>query len=230
VSEQCNTMLDGDPADAEAEGYGNPAGPPDPDSLCPEWDITRGATSGEPAKPVNPPPPPSSEPRFGDRLREFGRRYEQSSLPPQGSLPGRFSRLADAIDRDRDALKCERIADEHEEGYRRALKEVVALVEELRYTVHSDPLDRTKHHDVLDAEPFLERLGEIFGGRAEAEQAPPSCIAALRSIVALGGNLPDDRLTNPTGPNDAAHRGEMYASARRIARLALEQADMGGKS
>ncbi len=41
--------------------------------------------------------------------------------------------------------------------------------------------------------------------------------AALRVIVELGGNLPDDRLTTRTGPNDAAQRGLMYVHARQIA-------------
>lgn len=44
---------------------------------------------------------------------------------------------------------------------------------------------------------------------------------ALQQIASLGGNLPDDRLTGRTGPNDAAHRGLMYCEARRIALEAL---------
>ena len=45
--------------------------------------------------------------------------------------------------------------------------------------------------------------------------------AYLGAIALLGGNLPDDRLTDRTGPNDAAHRGLMYCEARSIARKAL---------
>jgi hypothetical protein len=41
-------------------------------------------------------------------------------------------------------------------------------------------------------------------------------------IAELGGNLPDDVLTDRTGPNDAAHRGLMYCQCREIARAALE--------
>lgn len=44
----------------------------------------------------------------------------------------------------------------------------------------------------------------------------------LRSIAALGGNLSDDRLTDRTGANDAAHRGIMYCEARRLALAAIE--------
>lgn len=45
---------------------------------------------------------------------------------------------------------------------------------------------------------------------------------ALRAIISLGGNLPDERLTTRTGPNDAVQRGLMYTEARRIAKEALE--------
>lgn len=46
--------------------------------------------------------------------------------------------------------------------------------------------------------------------------------SALESIALIGGNLPDDRLTDRTGPNDAAHRGLMYVNARDLAKKALE--------
>jgi hypothetical protein len=39
----------------------------------------------------------------------------------------------------------------------------------------------------------------------------------LSSIAHLGGNLPDERLTDKTGPNDAVARGLMYTEARRQA-------------
>jgi hypothetical protein len=44
---------------------------------------------------------------------------------------------------------------------------------------------------------------------------------ALENIVGIGGNLPDERLATRTGPNDAAHRGLMYCSARQFAHAAL---------
>jgi hypothetical protein len=47
-------------------------------------------------------------------------------------------------------------------------------------------------------------------------------IAVLKTIAKLGGNLPDDRLTSKTGPNDAVARGLMYVSARELALAALE--------
>jgi hypothetical protein len=42
-------------------------------------------------------------------------------------------------------------------------------------------------------------------------------LAYVRTIASLGGNLPDDRLTSRTGPNDAVSRGLMYTEARRLA-------------
>lgn len=46
--------------------------------------------------------------------------------------------------------------------------------------------------------------------------------AALEAISMVGGNLPDDSLTDRTGPNDAAHRGLMVVRAREIAKKTLE--------
>ena len=39
----------------------------------------------------------------------------------------------------------------------------------------------------------------------------------LNAIADLGGNLPDERLTTATGPNDAKARGIMFVEARRLA-------------
>ena len=52
-------------------------------------------------------------------------------------------------------------------------------------------------------------------------------VKALEAISMIGGNLPDDRFTSKTGPNDAAQRGMMYCAAREIARLALAAATEG---
>ncbi len=57
--------------------------------------------------------------------------------------------------------------------------------------------------------------------RSQEERA--IMVAALRRIAGLGGNLPDERLTDRTGPNDAAHRGLMYCAARSSALEALNQ-------
>lgn len=66
--------------------------------------------------------------------------------------------------------------------------------------------------------------GETIGvamQNAKLIAAAPEMKEALEFIASLGGNLPDDRLTDRTGPNDAAHRGLMYTQARAIARNAL---------
>lgn len=50
-------------------------------------------------------------------------------------------------------------------------------------------------------------------------------LAACKMIAAIGGNLPDEHLTDRTGENDAAHRGLMYCQARGIARAAIAKAE-----
>ncbi len=50
-------------------------------------------------------------------------------------------------------------------------------------------------------------------------------VEALRAISMVAGNLPDERLTDRTGPNDAAHRGLMVVQAREIAKAALKLAE-----
>lgn len=47
-------------------------------------------------------------------------------------------------------------------------------------------------------------------------------VKALEAITDVAGNLPDDRLTDRTGPNDAAYRGQLVCNARNIAHFALE--------
>ncbi len=49
--------------------------------------------------------------------------------------------------------------------------------------------------------------------------------AALAKIAMLGGNLPDERLTSRTGPNDAVSRGLMVTAAREIALNALSHSN-----
>ena len=44
----------------------------------------------------------------------------------------------------------------------------------------------------------------------------------FKAIAMIGGNLPDDRITHKSGPNDSVHRGLMYVEARRLANAALK--------
>jgi len=48
-------------------------------------------------------------------------------------------------------------------------------------------------------------------------------IEALDVIRNWAGNLPDDRLTSKTGPNDAALRGQMVVAMRQIANDVLNK-------
>ena len=79
----------------------------------------------------------------------------------------------------------------------------------------------------------LQALGEAL--MASGEFVPPSAVDVprlrqlLRGIVAAGGTQSDESLTGRTGPNDAAHRGMMYVTARSLAREGLSILD-GGRS
>lgn len=50
-----------------------------------------------------------------------------------------------------------------------------------------------------------------------AEWQRRSLLNTLKSIAEWPGNLPDDRLTSKTGPNDAALRGSMLVAMRQLA-------------
>jgi len=68
---------------------------------------------------------------------------------------------------------------------------------------------------------FAALLAERDEARAQRERLAE----ALSYIAIIGGNLPDEHLTDRTGPNDARARGLMYCEARRIARAELESED-----
>lgn len=66
-----------------------------------------------------------------------------------------------------------------------------------------------------EADALLDER-DALAARVEALEA------ALKGIASMGGNLSDDALMEPTGPNDAAARGIMYVGAREAARQALK--------
>lgn len=82
-----------------------------------------------------------------------------------------------------------------------------------------------------DGSKLISRLTEYSHAAATEEEkanarliaAAPELLRALKEIAEIGGNLPDARLTNRSGPNDAAHRGLMYCQARSIARALLAE-------
>lgn len=126
-------------------------------------------------------PKPPREPRFGERLREW---LSNSFLTPaEAPFCAALSALADAIDQDADRLRTWALdevgrQDENSETKRRAAilgdlkrytagdlrRQVEEAVERQRYGVHLGTAGHDK--DVLDAEPFLAELGQIFGGRS----------------------------------------------------------------
>jgi hypothetical protein len=53
--------------------------------------------------------------------------------------------------------------------------------------------------------------------KAGAKFREEQFLNVLKAIAGWAGNLPDERLTTKTGPNDAAARGEMIVSMRQIA-------------
>jgi hypothetical protein len=56
------------------------------------------------------------------------------------------------------------------------------------------------------------------GAEWQKEQSKISALLSALKAIAMGaGNLPDDRLTSKTGPNDAALRGSMLIRMRQIA-------------
>lgn len=68
---------------------------------------------------------------------------------------------------------------------------------------------------------MIEEYQQIVAANERTINAQEKIIACyekmFKTIAKLGGNLPDDRLTDRTGPNDAAHRGLMYVGARDLA-------------
>lgn len=68
---------------------------------------------------------------------------------------------------------------------------------------------------------FEEYISSLTKRAEKAEAESRRLREALEAITRVAGNLPDDRLTDRTGPNDAAQRGLMVVCARDLARVAL---------
>jgi hypothetical protein len=68
----------------------------------------------------------------------------------------------------------------------------------------------------------MDHISQVENEQSKAAQNERNrklqlALGYIRAIASLGGNLPDDRLTSRTGPNDAVSRGLMYTEARRLA-------------
>lgn len=66
--------------------------------------------------------------------------------------------------------------------------------------------------------PFIKSASDFA---AEIDAQYTAIAQYFQAIASLGGNLPDSRLTDRTGPNDAAQRGLHLCEARRLALEAL---------
>lgn len=146
----------------------------DPDTVVPGIDGTTGLSLGGPSAWDAPGADPSKigagaefrqdepeEARFGERLRaEAG---DRGLFNISGA---RALELADAIDHDADAQRTANLRF-GAAVYRRQVEEAV---ERGRYSATAGHPQRWK--DVLDAEPFLEALGAIFGERPEPVLSP----------------------------------------------------------
>ncbi|HET9928900.1 MAG TPA: hypothetical protein VFQ09_08815, partial [Rubrobacter sp.] len=140
------------------------------EALDPEEPHGKDATTGRSlGGPIAPPPPPSGEARFGERLRRWLDELnaaEMRDLPSWAHNDLRSMVAWLALDaawlRERAFLDGLRHAREH---LRRRVEEEV---ERARYTSLAAGIPETRANlkDVLDAEPFLEALGAIFGDRS----------------------------------------------------------------
>lgn len=133
-----------------------------------------------------------------------------------GKVEDTCKTLLEAAIRDREALnRLSSVEGERDRQYEMNAGLIArnAALESERDRLRLRIAELERNIDAMDA-------GEVLEERDRLREA-------LGRIVAIGGNLPDDRLTNRTGANDAAHRGLMYVQSREIARatLATSKAD-----
>lgn len=133
-------------------------------------------------------------PRFGDRLRAYADIMPIWACQVAPDLRA----LADAIDQDAEALRQQLIED--------LRRQVAEAVEESRYTDYFDRAEASGEKDVLDAEPFLERLGAIFGELAEGRDDELCCSICGRPNALHGIACPS--LLLPPEHENASERRE----------------------
>lgn len=151
--------------------------PPDPD------DITNGVAAGTGASlrgPIVEPAAPTDEARFGERLM----RFIHANQHLDGRILSTLGRIAEAIVLDAEeqhAANCAGISGLLR-GQRLTLRQKIEeAVEHGRYSVEAYPHARydLARKDVLDAKPFLEEVGRIFG-----EWPAPSLLDGTEAILA----------------------------------------------
>jgi hypothetical protein len=99
-----------------------------------------------------------------------------------------------------------------------AQERVEAMERKLRYNPRTGELLVTRRYKDAVIDYIMERVPEPM---VNHEERLCRVEKYLRAIMALGGNLPDERFVTRTGPNDAKLRGEMYVQARQLATEAL---------
>lgn len=173
-----------DGADALAEGYG--AGGPDPLlDYQGQIDGTNGqATSTVIDGPMmdfanrlmRGPAVVGEETQFGERLRQW--LDKEASRPFWKLYREDIAIVAAAIDQDARTLTEEALARGAQQQALVLRQRVEEAVERLRHTIETGtrcPAESwPRRVDVLDAEPFLERLGGIFGERALGAEPHPT--------------------------------------------------------
>lgn len=88
-------------------------------------------------------------------------------------------------------------------------------------TGRSDPKDVNE----ANAEAIVSAVNNTYGIGISPEKVP-KLLKALETIAAWPGNLPDERYTSKTGPNDAALRGELVVVMRSLAKSAIEKSKL----
>lgn len=87
-------------------------------------------------------------------------------------------------------------------------------------TIHEKPMREA----IAD---LTAKIVQLTSERDNLKARNAELLTALEKVSLVAGNLPDDRLTSPTGPMDGAFRGSMVCAARDIARAAIHRAEEG---
>ena len=102
-----------------------------------------------------------------------------------------------------------------------ALKRADACVDSLTGILDSDTKNRNLAR--VRVTEYINKVEKIEDPVMTDAKKIETLREALTAITNIAGNLSDDRITDKTGPNDAAQRGLMVVQARNIAHTALNE-------
>lgn len=101
------------------------------------------------------------------------------------------------------------------------LKEIINddyIFKKFNYEFNYGPAPHYNSLSMLPVETqFSLMKAFIDNNKSHNEEKQNPLLQTLKTIAEWPGNLPDDRLTSKTGPNDAALRGSMLVAMRTIA-------------